>query len=123
MFLHTKSMNLGGMQKSPPLDLSSLIERIVERGLNGLPIEVQLAGFAEFFNKVGFPMKWASIDMRTLHPQFGSLSYTWRPNKDQIEYNPQGRTAQEYRASRHSPMDYLFESKESVQHHRLDGGN
>lgn len=107
---------------SHPLDLSGLVERIIERGLDGLPIEKQLAGFAELINLAGFAMKRASIGMRTLHPQFGALTYIWRPDEDRVEYSPQERTARELMAFQQSPIDFMLKSGETVQRHRLDSG-
>ncbi len=104
------------------LDLSGLVDRIIERGLNGLPIEEQLAGFAELINLAGFPMKRASIGMRTLHPQFGALTYIWRPDEDRVEYSPQKRTVQELAAFRQSPVNFMLKSGETTLRHRLDSG-
>ena len=105
---------------SLPLDLSGLVERIIERGLNGLPIEEQLGGFAELIKVAGFPMKRASIGMGTLHPRFGALTYIWRPDEDRVEYSPQGRTAQELVAFQQSPIDFMLKSGETIQRHRLN---
>ncbi len=108
---------------SPLLDLGGLVDRIIERGLKGLPIEEQLAGFAELISLAGFPMKRASIDMRTLHPRFGALTYTWRPDEDRVEYSPQKRTAQEFLAFQQSPVDFMLKSGETIHRHRLDSGD
>ena len=107
---------------SLPLNFSGLVDRIIDRGLSGLPIEEQLAGFAELITLAEFPMKRASIGMGTLHPRFGALTYTWRPDEDRVEYNPRKRTAQERAAFRQSPISFMLLSGEAIQRHRLDGG-
>lgn len=103
-----------------PLNLDGLVERIIERGLRGQPIEVQLAGLAQFIYEAGFPMKRVSIGMRTLHPRYGALAYIWRPDEDRVEYSPQERTAQVRKAFQQSPIQVMLNSGEATQRHRLD---
>ncbi len=105
-----------------PLDLGGLVERIIERGLNGLPIEEQLTGFAELIYEAGFPMKRVSIGMRTLHPRFGALTYVWRPDKDQVEYNPRERSVQLRKAFEQSPIHFMRETGRDMHRQRLDSG-
>ncbi len=103
------------------LDFDGLVERIIERGLHGQPIEEQLAGLAELIYDAGFPIKQVSISMRTLHPRFGTLTYIWRPGEDRVEYSPQARTDQELMAFQQSPIHFMHKMGETIQRHRLDG--
>jgi len=104
-----------------PLEFDGLVERIIERGLHGQPIEEQLSGLAQLICDAGFPMKRVSVGMRTLHPRFGALTYIWRPGEDRVEYSPQQRTDQELRAFQQSPIDFMLKANETIQRHRLDG--
>jgi adenylate cyclase len=103
-----------------PLDLDGLVERIIERGLQGQPIEEQLAGLAEPIYDAGFPMKRVSIGMRTLHPRFGALTYIWRLDEDRVEYSSQERTVQELTAFQQSPIHFMLTTGETIQRQRLD---
>ncbi|MGI9521131.1 MAG: adenylate/guanylate cyclase domain-containing protein [Hyphomicrobiaceae bacterium] len=105
---------------SKPLDLSGLLDRIVKNGLEGLPLEDQLADFSEWIVASGFPMKRASMGVRTLHPQYGALTYLWRPGMDRAEYTPQERAVMARETYLQSPIHHLVTSGQGTYRHRLD---
>lgn len=106
----------------PPIDFGGVVEWIIERGLQGLPIDEQLAGFSRRVYEAGFPMKRVSMGMRTLHPRYGALTYVWRPDQDRIEYSPRQRTLQEFEAFQRSPIQFMIETGNHLQRQRLDTG-
>ena len=68
-------------QPSPPLDLEGLPLWLVERGMLGLPVGEQIAGFCRRIYDSGFPMKRVQMGMYTLHPRYGSHTFVWRPGR------------------------------------------
>ena len=68
-----------------PLDLGGLPLWLVERGMRGLPLGEQLAGFCQRIHDAGFPMKRALLGMSTLHPRYGAHTFVWRPGAEAIE--------------------------------------
>lgn len=99
-----------------------MISEITQRGLKGLEIDEQLSAFAKALCAAGFPMKRANMGMSTLHPRYGALSYIWRPEWDRVEYNPQGRSAEEQAAFAESPIHFMLESGTTILRFRLDDG-
>jgi adenylate cyclase len=67
--------------KARPLTLEGCAEWLVERGLKGLPIDEQIGGFCDRIHAAGFPMRRANLGIGTLHPQYGALTYVWRPGR------------------------------------------
>lgn len=106
----------------PPLELGGVVERIIERGLAGLPIEQQLATFSQVIYELGFPMRRVSMGMRTLHPRYGTLTYVWRPDADRVEYSPRERTLQELNAFQRSPIHLMIKAGDQMLRRRLDSG-
>ena len=75
----------------PPLELGGLHRWVVGRGMQGLPVGEQIAGFCRKVFDSGFPMNRVSVGMYTLHPRFGSHTFTWRPEAEGIEHIPRER--------------------------------
>jgi len=50
----------------------------VRQGLSGLPSEALFDGFCQRLVDAGVPLWRAFAGMRTLHPQWGGYTYTWR---------------------------------------------
>ena len=105
-----------------PLDLTGIAEWIIERGLQGLPIEEQLGGFSQRIYEAGFPMKRVGMGMRTLHPRYGAISYVWRPEVDRVEYSPRERTIYELQEYLQSPVHFMIETGNRLLRQRLDTG-
>lgn len=103
------------------LDTARLIERIVARGLEGQPLEAQFSAFADDLTAGGFPMKRANLSMRTLHPQYGALTYVWQPDRDDIDYDPQDRSEENRQAFELSPVRYMLEGGLVTRRWRLEG--
>ena len=104
------------------IDIAHLAKWTVDRGLQGLPIDQQLAGFSRRIYEAGFPMKRVSMGMRTLHPRYGAVTYVWRPDEDHVEYSPRERTLEELEAYRQSPIRFMVEEGQHLLRQRLDGG-
>ncbi len=66
-------------QPSSPLDLDGLPLEIVQRGLQGLPLDEQLTSYCARIYGAGFPMQRVQIGMDTLHPRYGSHTFVWQP--------------------------------------------
>ncbi len=66
-------------QPSSPLDLDGLPLEIVQRGLQGLPLDEQLSDYCARIYDAGFPMQRVQIGMDTLHPRYGSHTFVWQP--------------------------------------------
>ncbi len=89
------------------IDIAHLAKWTIDRGLQGLPIDQQLADFSRRIYEAGFPMKRVSMGMRTLHPRYGAVTYVWRPDKDHVEYSPRERTLEELEAYQESPIRFM----------------
>lgn len=98
-----------------------VISQVTKRGLQGLEIDEQLSAFARSICAAGFPMKRASMAMSTLHPRYGALNYVWRPEWENVEYSPQGRSAEERAAFAESPIRFMLETGTVNLRFRLDG--
>ena len=108
--------------QQPPIDFSGVAEWIIARGLQGLPIDEQLAGFSQRIYEAGFPMKRMSMGMRTLHPRYGGYSYVWRADEDRVEHSPHERTVQELDSYQRSPIFFMIETGADQHRQRLDTG-
>ena len=111
------------MNRLCPDLLAGLADETISRGLEGLEVEEQLSAFAERIVAAGFPMKRVSMGMATLHPQFGALTYLWRPGAGRAENAPQQRAILLSDAFQRSPIKHLLETGGDRFHQRLDGGN
>lgn len=116
------SVDQGTVGTEPPLALDGFAEWIVQRGLLGLPLEDQLAGFCQRVHDAGLPMQRANMGLATLHPRWGAHTFIWRPGFGAVERTPRDRSFQQLDAYRRSPAHYLRARKESALRRRLDTG-
>ena len=103
-----------------PLNLAGVIDRIIQNGLAGLPIDAQLAEFSNFVYGAGFPMKRVALGMRTLHPRYGALTFVWRPDDGGVASSPRERSVQETLAYQESPIRFMIETGTEMHRQRLD---
>ena len=103
-----------------PLDLDGLALWLVERGMRGLPLEEQLAGYCQRIYDAGFPMKRTQMGMDTLHPRYGSHTFGWRPESGAIEHRPYERTIVRRQAYLRSPVHYMRSKGLVALRRRLD---
>ena len=106
-----------------PLDLDGLALWLVERGMRGLPLEEQLAGFCQRIYDAGFPMKRTQMGMDTLHPRYGSHTFVWRPGAGAIEHTPRERTILSRQVYLQSPVHYMRSRGILALRRRLDSGD
>ena len=104
------------------LNLSGIAEQTLDMGLQGLSVEAQLSEFAQRVAASGFPMKRVSMGMATLHPQYGALTYVWRPGAGRVENTPQRRSILKSDAFQRSPINFLLETGEDRFRQRIDDG-
>ncbi|MDJ0950715.1 MAG: adenylate/guanylate cyclase domain-containing protein [Alphaproteobacteria bacterium] len=107
---------------APPLDLDGLDLWIVERGMLGLPLDEQLAGFCQRIYDAGYPMKRAQMGMGTLHPRYGAHTFVWRPGAGAVEHTPRERTTLSRQGYLQSPVYYLRSRGILEMRRRLDTG-
>ena len=102
------------------LDLDDLPHWLVERGMQGLPLGDQIAGFCQKVFDAGFPMKRVSVGMYTLHPRYGSHTFLWRPGIDAIEHTPRERAVLSRDVYLKSPVHYMRSQGLLALRRRLD---
>ncbi len=107
---------------APPLDLDDLAPWLVERGLQGLPLGEQIAGFCQKVFERGFPMTRASVGMYTLHPRYGSHTFLWRPGMEAIEHRPREREVLSRDVYLKSPVHHMRSQGLLRLRRRLDTG-
>ncbi len=105
-----------------PLDLEGLPLWLVERGLEGLPLGEQIAGFCRKVSDSGFPMKRAQMGMYTLHPKYGSHTFLWRAGAEGIEHTPRERDILNREVYLKSPVHHMRSRGLLRLRRRLDGG-
>ncbi len=106
-----------------PLDLDGLTLWLVERGMRGLPLEEQLAGFCQRIYDAGLPMKRAQLAMGTLHPRYGAHTFVWRPGAGAIEHTPRERTTLVRQSYLQSPVYFMHSRGILALRRRLDSGD
>ena len=106
-----------------PLDLDGLALWLVERGMRGLPLEEQLAGYCQRIYDAGFPMKRVQMGMDTLHPRYGAHTFVWRPGEGAIEHRPHERATQSRQVYLRSPVHYMRSKGILALRRRLDSGD
>ena len=94
---------------------------LVERGLQGLPLDEQFDGFCRRLIDAGFPARRLNLSIRTLHPQHGARSYIWRPDGIQMQEFPRQPSGQESEAYLRSPIHHLRTTGAAVLRRRIDG--
>jgi adenylate cyclase len=107
----------------PPLDLDGLPLWLVERGMLGLPVGEQIAGFCREIFDSGFPMKRVQMGMYTLHPRYGSHTFVWRPGVDAIEHIPRERAILSRDVYLKSPVHHMRSRGLLALRRRLDMGD
>ena len=107
----------------PPLSLDDLPHWLVARGMLGLPVGEQIAGFCRKVFDSGFPMKRVQMGMYTLHPRYGSHTFVWRPGADAIEHVPRERGIQSHDVYLKSPVHHMRSRGLLALRRRLDRGN
>jgi len=105
-----------------PLDLAGLERWLVERGMRGLPLGEQFAGFCQRVAEAGFPMKRAQMGMGTLHPRYGAHTFVWRPGAGAVEHTPRERTTLSLQGYLQSPVHYMRSRGVTALRRRLDIG-
>ncbi|GAB4233857.1 MAG: adenylate/guanylate cyclase domain-containing protein [Kiloniellaceae bacterium] len=115
-------MTAGKEESSPDkaLDLEGLAPWLVQRGMRGLPLDEQLAGYCQRIYDAGFPMKRVQLGMGTLHPQYGAHTFLWRPNASTIEHIPRERTVLSRQVYLRSPVHYMRSRGLLTLRRRLD---
>ncbi len=109
--------------KAKPLDLDGLDLWLVERGMQGLPLGDQIAGFCQKVFDSGFPMKRVSMGMYTLHPRYGSHTFLWQPGVEAIEHTPQERAVLSRDVYLKSPVHHMRSRGLLSLRRRLDSGD
>lgn len=109
--------------KAQPLDLDGLALWLIERGMQGLPLGEQIAGFCQKVFDSGFPMKRVSMGMYTLHPRYGSHTFLWQPGVEAIEHTPQERAVLSRDVYLKSPVHHLRSRGLLSLRRRLDSGD
>ena len=107
---------------APPLALAGFAQWLVERGLQGTPLDEQVDGFCRRVVDAGFPARRFNMSIGTLHPRHGARSYVWRPGDFVTEEFPRQRSAEEGAVYRRSPIHHLRQSGETRLRRRLDTG-
>jgi adenylate cyclase len=92
----------------------SLHRWAVEQGLRGAAGDVLFDGFCQRLVSAGVPLWRAFAGMRTLHPQWGGYSYTWRRDLNAIEPGQFERGELYERDVLTSPFTYLERHGEAV---------
>ena len=108
-------------EKPPPLKLDGAADWIVERGLKGLPLDEQLAGYCRRIYDSGFPMARANMGIGTLHPRYGAHTFVWRPGQKRAKHTPQERSARTFEDYKRSPIHFMRETGATSLRRRLDG--
>ena len=106
----------------PPLDLDDLPRWLVARGMLGLPVGEQIAGFCQRVVDSGFPMKRVQMGMHTLHPRYGSHTFVWRSGTDAIEHTPRERVVLSRDVYLKSPVHHMRSRGLLALRQRLDIG-
>ena len=105
----------------PPSDLADLPQWLVERGMVGLPLDEQIAGFCEKVSESGFPIKRVQMGMSTLHPKYGSHTFLWRAGTDKIEHTRYERAQSSHDFYLKSPIHYMRSKGLLSLRRRIDG--
>lgn len=105
-----------------PLDLTHLIDEIIERGLQGASIEAQVEAFGNRVVGAGFPARRFNLAIGTLHPQQSSRSYVWRSEGVTIVEFPRRRGGDQSEAYLRSPIHWLRSTGHVRLRRRLDAG-
>ena len=113
------------MSESRPISFDApLGQRIIElhvwavrQGLLGAAASELFDGFCQRLVVAGFPLWRASASTRTLHPQWGGYSYTWRRDLDAIEHLQFERGNERGRVWLTSPFAFLVAQAQTPSGH------
>src|SRR6202045_1805322 len=87
----------------------SLHRWAVEQGLRGAAGDVLFDGFCQRVVAAGVPLWRAFAGMRTLHPQWGGYTYTWRRDRSAIQPGRPERGEAYEQDLQNSPFAYLID--------------
>lgn len=90
-----------------PFDPAELSLWLVSRGMLGLTLAEQLAGFCHKALASGFPIKRVQMGMSTLHPRYGSHTFLWRAGADMVEHTRYARAESNHDFYLKSPIHYM----------------
>lgn len=110
------------MPKAAPLDFGDLPLRLVERGMQSLPLDQQLAKFCQGLFDAGFPMMRAQLGVGTLHPRYGAHTFVWRPGAGSVEHTPRERSVLSRQGYLRSPVYHMRSRGVLMLRRRLDRG-
>ena len=102
------------------LDLNDLPLWLVERGIQGLPLDEQVDGFCRRVVDAGFPARRFNMSLGTLHPRHGARSYTWTLKGLETALIPRRRSDEESEAYLKSPIYHLRSTGETRLRRRID---
>lgn len=91
----------------PPSDLAGFPLWIVERGMLGLPLSEQIAGFCQKLFESGYPIKRVQVGMSTLHPRYGAHTFLWRAGTDKVEHMSYERSENTQEPYLTSPVHHM----------------
>lgn len=103
-----------------PLDLDGLVLWLVERGMQGVTLDEQVAGYCQRIYEAGFPVKRTQIGMDTLHPRYGSHTFVWRPGTGGSEHRPHERVIRNRQVYLRSPVHFMRSNGILSLRRRLD---
>ena len=103
-----------------PFDLADLSQWLVERGMRGLPLNEQVAGFCQKLIEYGLPLKRVQVGMTTLHPKYGSHTFLWRADRETVEHTRYERIANNHEFYLKSPVHYMRSRGHLTLRRRLD---
>jgi adenylate cyclase len=80
----------------------------VREGLRRAPAATLFEDFCQRLAAAGVPLLRAFVGMRTLHPQWGGYTYTWRRGRDLVDPSRRERGEEYDQDLRDSPFFYLL---------------
>jgi adenylate cyclase len=80
----------------------------VREGLRRAPAATLFEDFCHRLAAAGVPLLRAFVGMRTLHPQWGGYTYTWRRGRDLVDPSRRERGEEYDQDLRDSPFFYLL---------------
>ncbi len=105
------------------LDLSQLPLWLIERGMRGVPLDEQVAGFCQQVLQSGLPIKRVQMGTSTLHPKYGSHTFLWRADDGTIEHKRYERAANSHEFYLKSPVHYMRTRGLLTMRRRLGGSD
>ena len=106
----------------PSADLGDLPLWLVERGMLGVTLDKQIAGFCQKVFDSGFPIRRVQMGMSTLHPKFGSHTFLWRAGADNVEHTQYERAESSHDFYLKSPIHHMRSKGLLSLRRRIDSG-